>query len=81
MLNFVFKEAPKEKLILLESYQTGGSFGLFNSFNRVAGTVGRFSYNTFYQYKRSDGWRPNSGLEQHLAFGSVGYSFAPFLSV
>lgn len=81
MLNFVFKEAPKEKPVLLESYQTGGSFGLFSSFNRLAGTVGRFSYNTFYQYKRSDGWRPNSDLEQHLAFGSFAYSFAPFLSV
>lgn len=81
MLNFVFNEGPKEKPVEVNLIQTAGSFGLFNSFNSVGGTVGKVNYYSFYTYKRSDGWRPNSGLEQHNAFGSVTYQFSPFLSV
>ncbi len=80
MLNFVFNEGSKEKPIEVDLIQTAGSFGLFNSFNSVGGTVGKVNYYSFYTYKRSEGWRPNSSLEQHNAFGSVTYQFTPFLS-
>ncbi|REE00452.1 TonB-dependent receptor domain-containing protein [Marinoscillum furvescens] len=81
MLNFEFKEGPEDKKVELTSNQTVGSFGLFSSFNSLGGTVGKLNYYTFYQYKTSDGWRPNSQQDQHNFFGSFTYNFNPFLSV
>jgi len=76
MLNFKFKQGPTDKKFAFNSFQTVGSFGLFNSFNSLGGTVGKLNHYSFYQYKRSDGWRPNSGLEQHTAFTSLKYELS-----
>lgn len=73
MLNFVMKEGPEDKPFELISRQTGGSFGLFSSFNSIGGRKGNFHYYGFYQYKRGDGWRPNSGFNVHTAYGNVHY--------
>lgn len=81
MLNFVFKQGPTDRKIQLNSSQTTGSFGLFNSFNSLGGTVGKINYYTFYQYKSSTGWRPNSEQDQNNLFASVTYQFNPFLKV
>ncbi len=67
MLNFKFKEGPTDKKIELTTRQTVGSFGLFSSFNSVGGTIGKVQYYSFYQYKKSKGWRPNASLDQHTA--------------
>lgn len=80
MLNFDFKEGPENKKIELISNNTAGSYGLFNTFNSVGGTVGKVNYYGFYQYKTIDGMRPNSHADQHVAFGAVTYNFTPFLS-
>lgn len=78
MLNFVFKSAPADKAFEFTSRQTGGSFGFFNSFNSIGGTLpgiggntGSLAYTGFYQFKRGDGWRPNSGFDLHTAFASA----------
>ncbi len=71
MLNFVMKKGPSEKPFEFISRQTVGSFGLFNSFNSVGGTKGKVNYYGFYQYKRGDGWRPNSGFEVNTAFADL----------
>ncbi len=81
MLNFEFKEGPEDKKIAFTFNQTLGSFGLYNAFQSVGGTVGKLNYYTFYQYKRSKGWRPNSEQNQHNFFASVKYNFTPFLEV
>lgn len=71
MINYKFREAPLSKKLSGLFRQTVGSFGFFNSFNQLCGTVGRVSYNTFYQYKTYQGWRDRSALTSHNAFGSV----------
>ncbi len=71
MINYKFNEAPLSKKISGNFRQTAGSFGFFNSFNQLSGTVGRVSYNTFYQYKTYTGWRARSEMTSHNAFGSV----------
>ncbi|MEQ8706508.1 MAG: TonB-dependent receptor [Phaeodactylibacter sp.] len=71
LLNFVFKEGPRDRPFEFTTENTYGSFGQFNTFNSVGGTVGDLNYYAFYQYKRGDGWRPNSGYEQHTAFGNL----------
>lgn len=71
LLNFVFKDGPRDQPFEFTTENTVGSFGQFNTFNSVGGTVGDINYYGFYQYKRGDGWRSNSGFEQHTAFGRV----------
>ncbi len=80
MVNFVFKKAPDDKIFSADLQQTVASFGTFNSFNSIGGTLGKFKYYAFYQYKTSDGWRPNSGFDLHTAYGSLAYDFTPFVS-
>lgn len=81
MLNFRFKQGPKDKKLELTSLQSVGSFGLFNSFTSVGGTVGKLSYYSFYNYKRSDGWRPNAGLEQHNIYTALKWQLTDRLSI
>ncbi|MCJ8164087.1 TonB-dependent receptor [Pontibacter sp. E15-1] len=73
MINFVMKEGPEDKPFELTTRQTVGSWGLFNSFNSIGGTKGKVHYYGFYQYKRGDGWRDNSGFDAQTAFASVHY--------
>jgi Fe(3+) dicitrate transport protein len=81
MLNLVMKQGPKDKPFELTLRQTGGSFGLFNSFNSVGGTKGKFNYYGFYQYKRGDSWRPNAGFNVHTAYSSVNYQASEKLKI
>ncbi len=81
MLNFVFKRGNPDKPFEFFSRQTGGSFGLFNSFNSIGGTVQNLNYYGFYQFKRADGWRPNSEFDQHTAYISSRYAFGKKLTL
>lgn len=81
LLNFVFKEGPANKPIAFTSLQTLGSFGFFNSFNSLGGTVGKVNYYGFYQYKTSEGWRPNESLTHHTGYAGITYSISDRWSV
>lgn len=72
LINYKLREAEKKK-IAGNFRQTIGSFGFFNSFNQVSGTVKKISYNTFYQYKQYTGWRARSESDNHTAFLALGY--------
>ena len=64
------KISPFKKIEVL-SNQTVGSYGLFNSFNYVGINRGGFSINTFYNYKRGDGYRDNSAYDSHTFFVGI----------
>lgn len=83
LINFVMKEGPADKPFELTTRQTGGSFGFFNSFNSIGGTVnkGKLNYYTFYQFKRGDSWRPNSHYDQHNAYVHLAYQLNPRLKI
>ncbi|GJM34837.1 MAG: TonB-dependent receptor [Saprospiraceae bacterium] len=83
MLNFDFKKPPADKKISLVSRQTLGSYGFFNSFNSLAGTVanGHLSYYTFYQYKQGDGWRGNSKFDLQNGFAGLTFKANEKLSL
>jgi Fe(3+) dicitrate transport protein len=72
MLNFKIKEAPK-KPFSMNFEQAISSFGLFNSFLSVGGTVNNVDYYSYYQYRTGDGWRPNSSFDSHLGFSRLGW--------
>ncbi|MBO9563810.1 MAG: TonB-dependent receptor [Niastella sp.] len=83
LVNFIMKEGPREKPIEVTSRQSVGSFGFFNSFNSIGGTIAnkKLNYYTFYQYKQGDDWRPNSHYDQHNAYLHLAYDFTPRLKV
>ena len=75
VVNFVSKKGTKDKPFEFLSRQSLGSFGLYNTFNSVGGTIkNRLNYYTFYQYKKGNGWRENSNFNQQTAYAALRYS-------
>lgn len=83
LLNFRFKRGPEGKKMELTTRQTGGSWGFFGSFNSIGGTIlqGKLNYYGYFQYKRGDGWRPNSEFNYRCAYASADYRATPKLSI
>ncbi len=75
LLNFVMKKPVENKAIELVARQTIGSFNFYNSTTTINGTKGKFSYLAFFQYKKGDGWRPNSEFKTHTGFINLNYEF------
>lgn len=73
VINYVMKKGNPNKLFEFSTQQTAGSYGLFSSYNSIGGQVGKLNYFGFAQFKRSDGWRPNSSLKQLTGFGGLEY--------
>jgi len=73
LVNYVLKEAPKNKKFEFNTSQTIGSFGLFNSFNSIGGTIKKVNYYAFVQYRSLQGYRPNSQQWQVSGFGKLQY--------
>ncbi|MEI8137600.1 MAG: TonB-dependent receptor plug domain-containing protein, partial [Bacteroidota bacterium] len=57
LVNYVIKEAPKNKSFEFNTSQTFGSFGMFNSFNSFGGTYKKINYYGFIQYRTLQGYR------------------------
>lgn len=76
LVNFVFKEPNPTKKIELISRQTIGSNNLFTSFNSLSGTLGKFSYYTYFNYKKGDDFRPNSEFNSSNVFAHFKYQFS-----
>ncbi len=75
LLNFVFKAPNKKKSIELISRNSLGSNNLFTNFTSLSGTVNKFSYYTFVNYKKGDGFRPNSNFSSLNFYSFCKYSF------
>ena len=73
LMNFVLRDPPTNTALEITTRQTVGNYGYFGSFNRIAGTKGRFEYQAYYQLKTGNGYRPNSDFTQHQAFAQLGY--------
>ncbi len=71
LVNFVTKKPTKEQEIVFRN--TAGSFGLFTNFTSLSDTQGNWSYYTFVNYKKGDGFRPNSNFESKNAFLHLEY--------
>jgi len=74
MINYVLNEAPKDKKFEWYTSESGGSFGLFNTFNSIGGTINKFSYYGYAQLRTMNGWRPNSKQWQLSAFGKIQFT-------
>ncbi|MFT5848256.1 TonB-dependent receptor domain-containing protein [Psychroserpens sp.] len=75
LINFKTKAPNPNKPIELITRNTVGSFGLYTNFTSLSGTKGKFSYYTYFNYKKGDGFRPNSEFESKNVFAHLGYKF------
>ena len=76
MMNYVMKEGDSIKPFALESEQTKGSNGFFNSYNAVGGTVGKINYYVYYDNRSGEGWRPNARFNYHAYYANIRYHFS-----
>ncbi len=81
MINYVTKQADSTRKISFESINSGGSFGLFSSYNSIGGTIGKLRYYAYYQKRVSDGYRKNATSDAEAQFMSLEYLFNPKLKV
>jgi Fe(3+) dicitrate transport protein len=73
LVNFIMKEPNPHKPIELVARNTLGNNGLYTNFTSISGTHKKFSYYTFANYKKGNGFRPNSEFESVNLFTHLGY--------
>jgi len=76
LINFKMKQPNPNKTLEVITRNTGGSYGLYTNFTSLSGTKDNWSYYTYVNYKRGDGFRPNSEYESINIFSQVGYAFS-----
>ncbi|MGB0521742.1 MAG: TonB-dependent receptor domain-containing protein [Flammeovirgaceae bacterium] len=81
LVNFKLKKPNPNKKIELISRQAIGSNNLFTSFNSLGGTVGKVEYYTYFNYKKGDGFRPNSSFDSKNLYAYVNYNLGEFTDV
>lgn len=79
MINYVFDQAPNKNASAVKFRQTGGSYGLFNSFVSAGYRQNKWSFYSFYHRRTADGWRAHSSYLTNTAFLSLGYDFSKSL--
>ncbi|BAO74284.1 Iron(III) dicitrate transport protein FecA [Winogradskyella sp. PG-2] len=75
LINFVMKEPNVNKPFELITRNTLGSFELYTNFTSISGTKDKWSYYTFFNYKKGNGFRPNSEFESKNIYAHIGYQF------
>ena len=81
VINYVLRNGNRHKPLEVTSQQTGGSFGLFNSYNSAGGQSGKWNYFAFVRYQSTQGWRPNSQMQQVSAYGKISYQASSRLTL
>ena len=74
LINFKIK-SPSTKPFEVVTRSTVGSYNLFTNFTSLSGTNGNFSHYSFYNYKKGDGFRPNSEFDSKTFFTNLNYKF------
>ncbi len=77
LLNYVTKKHLGNKPVSVESIQTAGSYGLFNSFNAIGGKVKKLSYYAYFHHRSADGWRENGAYQTQTGSISLTYDINP----
>lgn len=75
LINFKLKE-PSTKPIEFTTRNSVGSYDLFNTFNSLSGTLDKFEYYTYINYKKGNDFRPNSNFEAYNGHIHLGYNFS-----
>jgi len=75
LVNFIIKKPNPNKPFELVFRNTVGSNGLYTNFTSISGTQKKISYYSFFNFKKGDGFRPNSAFESKNAYAHIGYQF------
>ncbi|UKM64752.1 TonB-dependent receptor [Flavobacteriaceae bacterium GSB9] len=75
LINFKMKQPNPNKPLEVITRNTLGSYGLYTNFTSLSGTKDKFSYYGYFNYKKGDGFRPNSEFESKNVFAHLGYQF------
>lgn len=81
LLNYVIKKGDPNKKIAVEVQQTRGSYGLYDSYTGIGGTIKKFSYYGYFHHRNADGWRENSRYNITTGYLSMGYRFSDKVSL
>ncbi|MAO65181.1 MAG: TonB-dependent receptor [Balneola sp.] len=68
LVNFKMKKPVQDRNIEFTSRQSLGSNALFTSFNSLSGSTGKAGYYGYFNYKKGDGFRPNSNFDSQNAY-------------
>ncbi len=80
-VNYITKRSLGDKPISVESFQTLGSYGLFNAFNALGGKYKKLSYYAYFHHRSAEGWRENSAYKTQTGGLSLSYDFNEKLSI
>lgn len=81
LINFKLRKGNPTKKINVESHNTYGANNFMSTYNSIHGQVKKLNYYSYFQYKRGDGWRPNSNFDQVGAYLSAEYAFSDRLKI
>ena len=76
LVNFKMKTPSPIKPIEFITRNTIGNNNLYTNFTSVSGTNKKLSYYSFFNYKKGDGFRPNSRFESKNAYMHLGYQLS-----
>jgi Fe(3+) dicitrate transport protein len=73
VIDYVLRDGTRDSALTIKARETGGSFGLFNSYLSLEGGKNKWTYFAYGQYRHQNGWRPNSDVSQVSAAGKLTY--------
>ena len=76
LLNFKLKKPPVSKKWKVNTRQSIGSYGLFNSFNSIGAKLGKLRLSGYYNFKKGDGYRDHSEFDSHNLYGYAQYQLS-----
>lgn len=82
LVNYILRNGSEiKKKFEVESQQSIGSYGLFNTFNAVGGKTDKMHYYTFFDHRSGQGFRANSRYFTNAGFGTITYQLSKQLEV
>ena len=81
LMNYVIRDGSGTERFFYEGRQSGGSFGLVNTYNALGGQLKRLKYYGFIHHRRADGWRQNSKYQTTSGYVSAHWDFSDRWSV
>ena len=76
LVNFKLKESTTFKPIAGRTRNTVGSNGLYTNFTQLEGKAGSWRYITYFNAKKGDGFRPNSGFSSSNIYFKSSYEIS-----
>ncbi|MFT5076772.1 MAG: Fe(3+) dicitrate transport protein, partial [Flavobacteriaceae bacterium] len=73
LVNFIIKLPNPNKPFEFITRNTLGSNRLYTNFTSISGTKKKWSYYSFFNYKKGDGFRSNSEFESKNVYAHIGY--------